>query len=157
MKIRNYKPNDRQQCVAIFNSNAPLFFDPNELPDFEFWLNGQDEKRLAYRQTEVECFFVAELENNIIACGGYYIPREEQRANMVWGMVHNAAHRKGVGRTLIDFRIQQIHELYPEYAISLDTTQHSFHFFEKFGFATTKITADFYAKGLHRYDMIKNN
>lgn len=133
----------------------PLFFDPTELPDFEFWLNGQDEGRLAYKQTKVECFFIAELDNKIVACGGYYIPRAEERANMVWGMVYNDEHRKGVGRKLIEFRINQIQELYPNYIISLDTTQHSFQFFEKNGFIITKITKDFYAKGLHRYDMIK--
>ena len=76
---------------------------------------------------------------------------------MVWGMVHNEEHRKGVGRKLMEIRIQHIQKLYPNYLISLDTTQHSFQFFERIGFATTKITIDFYATGLHRYDMLKNN
>jgi [ribosomal protein S18]-alanine N-acetyltransferase len=157
MKIRQYEINDRKQCLELFKSNTPLFFDPTELPDFEIWLNGQDEGRLAYKQTEVEYFFVAELDNRIVACGGYYIPRAERRANMVWGMVHNEEHRKGVGSKLMEFRIQQIQAFYPNNLISLDTTQHSFQFFEKIGFIITKITNDYYAKGLHRYDMIKNN
>lgn len=156
MRIRQYEINDRKQCLEIFKSNMPLFFAPSELLDLEFWLNGQDERRLAYKQTEFECFYVVELDSKVVACGGYYVPIAEQRANMVWGMVHNEEHRKGFGRKLMEFRIQQIQELYPNYLISLDTTQHSFQFFEKIGFATTKITHDFYSTGLDRYDMIKN-
>jgi hypothetical protein len=59
MKIRQYEINDRKQCLEIFKSNTPLFFDPTELPDFEIWLNGQSEGRLTYKQTEAEYFFVA--------------------------------------------------------------------------------------------------
>jgi ribosomal protein S18 acetylase RimI-like enzyme len=38
--------------------------------------------------------------------------------------------------------------------VGVDTTQFSYGFFERFGFKTTKITEDFYEKGMHRYDMI---
>jgi ribosomal-protein-alanine N-acetyltransferase len=157
MNIRKYNIYDRQKCIEIFKSNMPLFFDPTELPDFEMWLNGQDKEQLAYKQTKAEYYFVAEIDNKIIACGGYYVPLKEQRANMVWGMVHNKEHKKGVGRKLMEIRIQHIQKLYPNYIISLDTSQYSFQFFERIGFATTKITNDFYATGLHRYDMVKYN
>ena len=38
--------------------------------------------------------------------------------------------------------------------VLIDTTQFSYPFFEKFGFETTKITKDFYAAGMDRYDMV---
>ena len=37
--------------------------------------------------------------------------------------------------------------------VLLDTSQHTFGFFEKLGFVTTKITKDGYTLGLNRYDM----
>lgn len=154
MKIRTYQPADRNECIAIFNSNTPLYFAPEELPDFEDWLNGQDENRLAYKTTEIEKYFVITDEEKVVGCGGFYIAVNEKRGNMVWGMVANALHKKGFGRKLLTHRIETIIDNYPNYIISIDTTQHSFQFFEKFGFKTTKITKDFYAKGLDRYDMV---
>ncbi len=108
MEVRKYQPGDRTQCIDIFKSNAPLFFDPTELADFEFWLNGQDENRLAYKQTKAEYYYVVEQDNTVVACGGFYIPREEERGNMVWGMVSNSLHRQGIGRKLFQFRMDQI-------------------------------------------------
>jgi len=36
----------------------------------------------------------------------------------------------------------------------MDTTQFSYSFFEKYGFKIEKITENFYALGMHRYDMV---
>ena len=38
--------------------------------------------------------------------------------------------------------------------IELNTTQKTFKFYEKFGFDVIKITPNYYAKGLDRYDML---
>lgn len=73
---------------------------------------------------------------------------------MVWGMVENGWHKKGVGRTLFAFRIQQLRLLKPEAQILVDTTQHSYQFFEKFGFKVTNVSKNYYATGLDRYDMV---
>ncbi|MCI0343387.1 MAG: tRNA preQ1(34) S-adenosylmethionine ribosyltransferase-isomerase QueA, partial [Planctomycetales bacterium] len=37
--------------------------------------------------------------------------------------------------------------------VTLDTSQHTVAFFERFGFRTTRVTRDHYAPGLHRHDM----
>lgn len=154
MVYRQYKSTDRKACIEIFSSNVPRFFDTEELTDFETWLNGQDAGRLAYKQTKEEHYYVAEQDNKIIACGGFYIPRDETRANMVWGMVDNSLHKQGIGRKFLEYRINLIKKLFPDYIISLDTTQYSYKFFEKLGFKLTKVTKDYYAKDLDRYDMI---
>jgi uncharacterized protein YdeI (YjbR/CyaY-like superfamily) len=131
MQVRPYKKEDRQACIDIFKSNTPLYFADIELPYFEHWLNGQDESQLAYDQTEAEHYYIIEYEDIIIACGGFYLPKAERRANMAWGMVLNNLHKKGIGRQFLEFRISQIQKLYPGYIISLDTSQHSYQFFEK--------------------------
>ena len=73
--------------VLPFKSNAPLFFAQSELADFEFWLNGQDEQRVVYKEAAAEHYYVVEQNNVITACGGFFIPKEGRYANMKWGMV----------------------------------------------------------------------
>lgn len=154
MEIRPYEPRDRAQCIAIFESNMPLFFAPSELADLEFWLNGQDEKRVVYKEAAAEHYYVVEQNNVIVASGGFFIPKEGVVANMTWGMVDHNLHKMGIGTALFKFRLEQIQNLYPGYSISLDTTKHSFRFFEKIGFKVVEITNDFYMEGMHRYDMV---
>jgi [ribosomal protein S18]-alanine N-acetyltransferase len=154
MIFREYKIDDRERCMEMFRSNMPLFFDPVELPDFEKWLDGQEERRLAYGNTQHEQYFVAEKDQRLVACGGYYISGEKKEARLTWGMVDNELHRTGIGSQFLRYRLETIHKAFPECAIAMDTTQHSWPFFEKMGFQLLKITEDAYAPGMHRYDLI---
>ncbi len=151
--IREYKPSDRTACIEIFKSNIPKFFTSEELAYFETWLNGQDEGKVAYDNAKAEYYYVAEHDNKITGCGGFYIAREESVARMAWGMVANSLHKKGIGKELLVHRFKSIEALHPDCVISLDTSQHTFQFFEKFGFVTTKVQKDFYTQGMDRYDM----
>lgn len=155
MIIRSYTSRDHAACIELFNGNTPKYFDPSELTDFESWLRGQDDGKLAYKQTGEEFYFVVEIENKIVACGGFYIPKEGFEASLTWGMVASDRHRQGLGKTLLLHRIQEIETHFPQYSIVLDTTQFSYPFFEKHGFRITKITPDFYGQGMDRYDMIR--
>jgi [ribosomal protein S18]-alanine N-acetyltransferase len=51
------------------------------------------------------------------------------------------------------YRIALIKSISPGCTIVLDTSQHAYPFFQKLGFVIMKITRDFYAKGIDRYDM----
>ncbi len=62
--------------------------------------------------------------------------------------------KKNGGKHLLLHRLEQIKQLNLNLPIVVDTTQYSFGFFKKHGFKTTKITKDFYEKGMHRYDMV---
>jgi len=154
--IREFKPSDRLDCIEIFKGNMPKFFAPAELPDFVSCLDNLDSGKKLFKNALNEKYFVAVLSNKIVACGGYYIVEDENRGNMVWGMVDNTFHKMGIGRKLLEYRIQEIKKLNPENTVSLDTTQYSYQFFEKLGFTTTNITKDFYGEGLDRYDMINH-
>ncbi len=154
MIIRPYQSSDRQSCLNIFKSNMPKFFAPKELPLFEKCLDNLEKGEPLFKNAINERYFVAVISNNIVACGGYYILKNENRGNMVWGMVDKNFHKMGIGRQLLEYRIQEIKKLNPNNLVSLDTSQHSYAFFEKLGYKTTKITKDFYGIGLDRYDMI---
>lgn len=152
--IRPYKPTDRDACIALFKSNIPKFFDPTELPLFEQFLDALERNVPGKAGNREEHYFVSEQSDRIVACGGLCLRDEGKVTCMAWGMVDNALHKQGIGRELLLFRLQKMDEFFPGIAKVLDTTQHSFGFFERMGFRVTKITPDYYAPGMHRYDMI---
>ena len=153
MNIRPYNSADRQACINIFNSNCEKYFDPSELKGLESWLDDQDNGTITTRASISDYYYVGEVDQKVIASGGFYIYKEKPVASMTWGMVDNAYHKKGIGKELFEYRMTQIQELYPDHSIILDTTQHTFQFFERFGFKVVKITPNGYGHGLDRYDM----
>lgn len=134
-----------------------MFFARSELPQFENWLDGRDKKQLAYRNNDEEHYYVVEQYNRIIGCGGFYVSIKDKKAIMCWGMIESDLHHKGFGRMFMKYRLELIEKLHPGFTVTLDTTQFSYQFFEKLGFKVTKITKNFYAEGLDRYDMLKLN
>ncbi|RPE12955.1 GNAT family N-acetyltransferase [Chitinophaga lutea] len=151
MIIRPYTPADKPGCISAFESNMPRFFAPAELEDYSRWLDG-----LAIRdepEAGIDNYFVAENDGRVIGCGGFYLDREKQEATMAWGLISNEHHKKGWGKELFMYRLNVIRSLCARCRVILDTTQHSFPFFEKIGFNVVKITKDFYGEGLDRYDM----
>jgi len=153
MTIRPYSPADRAACLAIFEGNMPRYFVPEELPGFARWLDAQDAGRLAYPESLAEPYFVVENDGQVVACGGLGVLLDQPLLTMAWGMVRHDLHGQGIGRALLRHRLQLAETAYPSYAVVLDTSQHTYPFFEKLGFQVTKITPDGYGPGLHRYDM----
>jgi predicted GNAT family N-acyltransferase len=62
-----------------------------------------------------------------------------------------------LGKHLLEHRLNEIKTYYPEFPVVVDASQHTFGFFEKFGFVVAKITENAYAKDLHKYDMLLVN
>ncbi len=111
-------------------------------------------KKIAYRNSTVEKYFVIEKEKKVIGCGGFYIVSENLIASMAWGMIHHDFHKLGMGQKLITFRLDEIKKAYPNHNISLNTSQHTFRFFERFDFKVTTITSDGFAIGIDKYGML---
>ncbi|WP_343701056.1 GNAT family N-acetyltransferase [Chitinophaga sp.] len=154
MIIRPYLPADKAACLEAFESNMPRFFAPDELADYAGWLD-----ELAVRENNeitngAEHYYVMEENGAITGCGGFSVNLQKQEAFMAWGFITNALHKKGLGKALFLYRLHKIREICPACTIILDTTQHSYPFFEKLGFHTVRITKDSYGPGLDRYDMM---
>jgi N-acetylglutamate synthase-like GNAT family acetyltransferase len=139
MTFRKYQPSDTEKCLELFRSNSAKFFAAYEEQEFIDYLG------------EAQPYFVLEQANQIIGCGGYAFV--ETKAYLTWGLVHNALHGTGAGKRLLLERLNLIARHSETKEVLLDTSQHTFGFFEKLGFVTTKITEDGYTSGLHRYDM----
>jgi GNAT superfamily N-acetyltransferase len=151
--IRAYNATDRQACLDIFDSNCPQYFAPSERKYIENWLTAQNEERPTYPNSAEDRFYVLEYEGKIVACGGFYLLKDENSASISWGMVHADHHKKGFGRDLFQYRLEVVRQLRPGVKILLDTSQHTFGFFEKMGMKVKEVTEDGYGAGLDRYDM----
>lgn len=141
MTIREYTVHDRQPCIDIFTSNIPDFFIEVEIPEFKSFLD----------TNALGAYWVLENADDIIACGGIGTRGSEGRLH--FGMVKREWHRKGIGSTLLKFRLAKLIGNPSVEAISLDTSQHNPKFFGKFGFRETSIQENYYGPSLHRHDM----
>lgn len=148
--IRKYDVQDKTACMEAFKTNVPKYFTLGEVGDFERFLNRLEDPE----EQNNPPFYTVELNGTPIGCGGFTYRPEPDAVVFVWGLVHNDHHKKGYGALLLNYRLKQIKLQFPDHKVILDTTQHSFSFFEQYGFKTVKITEDFYAEGMHRYDMV---
>jgi [ribosomal protein S18]-alanine N-acetyltransferase len=154
MIVREYIPSDHEACMSLFKGNMPLYFDPSEEELFEVWLKARDEGRLRYAGNAHEHFFVVEGEHGIVACGGFYISKSEKKASLAWGMVKRELHKRSIGKNFLEYRLNLIKDLYPGHEVIMITSQHTYGFFEKYGFKTLSTTKDAFGPGLDRYDMV---
>jgi N-acetylglutamate synthase-like GNAT family acetyltransferase len=142
MNYRPYTKADYEKCLEIFRSNTPDFFGTHEEPDFVDFL-----ERLPCQ------FFVIEIENEIVGCGGFFIDEEKRSASLCYGMVARKHHKHGLGKYLLLKRLDTISRDPNAERILLDTSQYSKGFFEKLGFVVHEIIQDGYFAGLHRHEM----
>ena len=159
MTLREYKSADKEQCLAIFNSNCPNYFDVNEYGLFENWLDHQvDEsthyKCPTYRSSEKEAYFVMELPySRLVGCGGFYIVKDEPEVRLAWGMIHADFHKQGYGTALFEYRKKILLRDWSYHVLTLGTSQHTFGFYEKMGLTVIDIVKSGYGPHLDRYDM----
>lgn len=141
--IRPYTPAARPACLAIFRSNLPKYFAPEELPLFAAWLD----------KPGLTDYYVLEVEGRVVGCGGFYALPEQRQANLAWGMIHSDHHGQGYGSLLTGYRLELMRERYPGYALMLSTSQHTFGFYEKQGYEVREVIPDGFGEGLDKYIM----
>lgn len=141
--IRSYHIGDKQDCLDIFDSSVPDFFDASERVLLSEFLDNP-----------VGPYFVIEKDGTAIGSGGY---RKEDRgqARFTWGMVHRDHHGEGLGRMMAEHRIGEIEKSGDFVELELFTTPKVAPFFEKFGFSVQKTIPDGFAPGMDQVQMIK--
>lgn len=145
--ISPYLPKYKDALIEIFKSNIPLYFAEEELEHFINFIDQLDSP-----------FWVVLKNNSIVGAGGIGLNKSRKllttdTVTMCWGMIHRDLHKQGLGKALLEYRIQQAKELYPNVKIALGTTQHTYQFFEKYGFKSVEFQKDYWAKGLDLYQM----
>jgi GNAT superfamily N-acetyltransferase len=157
MKFRNYKPTDHKACLKLFDSNCPPFFDESERLLFDNWLLAFDTNEVAHANINKSLYYVGELNEVIICCGGIYSLKEKNEVRLSWGMVLREYHQKGYGKTLLKYRLEEFNKHFSGFNLKLDTSQLTVGFYKQMNFRVTKIEKDGYGVGLDRYDMDYQN
>ena len=160
MILREYKYEDKQDCIEVFSSNCPKFLHNSELDLFINWLDHRADKNGGYKssrytKSEKEAYFVIEhFQGGIIGCGGFYIIKDKPEARLAWGMIHADFHKQGYGTTLFYYRAGIIKKKWPNHTIKLMTSQHTYLFYKKMGMMVTASRKAGYGPDLDKYDMI---
>ena len=143
MRVRPYTPADRAACLAVFDGNVPAYFVSEERRAFADFLDDLPGP-----------YLVVEDEGGaVVGCGGYAVVPETRTADLCWGMVALHRHGTGLGRLLLDARLEAIRADPRAGAVALNTSQHTRGFYERRGFVTGRVVPDGYAPGLDRCDM----
>jgi len=153
ISIRKFEISDKENCMIAFKSNVPQFFAEHEIALFDNFLDNIDSQFINDRYFDKTHFYVIESDDRLVGCGGFSYRKKTDMVNLTWGLIHKDFHKKGLGNELLIYRLEQIKEIYPTAKVRIDTTQYSAPFFEKHGFVITKITPDYYADNLDKYEM----
>ncbi len=84
MTLRPYEASDYEACLALFESNMPKYFLPEEKPDFTGWLK-KYENNGPYEPGCIAHYFVVEEDGVAVACGGLYMEPHNSISGMIWG------------------------------------------------------------------------
>lgn len=135
--IRPYELSDRTILEEIFMLNTPKYFAPEELGDF-----------LEYLDLFGDDYVVAVVGGQIVGGGGYWIRESDQQGGLSWAFLHPDFQGTGVGKALAVYRIDKIKASGKAKTIMVETSQHSFGFYEKFGFKLVGQQSDYWAPGI---------
>ncbi len=145
MIFRTYTHRDFERCLEIFESNTPPYFDESERREF-----------VAFLADPVPYFVIESEDGLVVACGGLKFSDDPRRAHLCWGMVDRMMHRAGLGRMLLQRRLEWVRKHEPLVAeVWTQTSPHTAAFFEKHGFSIVREEPDFWAPGLHLVEMRK--
>lgn len=143
--FRTYQLSDRTALEEIFLLNTPKYFAPEELGDF-----------LEYLDIFGDDYVVALADGQIVGGGGYWIRSSDHQGGLSWAFLHPNAQGTGVGKALALYRIDQIKASGEAKTILVETSQHSFGFYEKLGFELLSRQPDYWAPGIDLYSAVLN-
>lgn len=140
--IRPYETGDRKDLLEIFKLNTPKYFDENEIEDFK-----------AYLEEKGDSYLTIEKDNQIVGGTGYYVNELDKSGQITWIFFHPDHTGRGLGRQVVDFCFNILAKDKRVEQFKVRTSQFAYRFFEKFGYATTRIENDYWGKGLDLYEM----
>ena len=144
--IRKYTTKDKSRVFELFRLNTPNYFDATEQSDLENYLKNQ-----------LEDYFVYTENFKIIGVGGVNYSFEEKVACISWDIIDPKWQGRGIGKKLIQFRINHINENPKIEIIRVRTSQYAFQFYGKMGFELDKIEKNYWAKNFDLYLMQMKN
>jgi N-acetylglutamate synthase-like GNAT family acetyltransferase len=142
MQIRTFEEKDTAQLLDLIKLHVPASFAETEIQDFEDYL-----------KFEREHYFVIQVHEMVVACGGINFKETADQAWLSWDMVHPDFQSKGFGSMLLNHRIEVIKRMPQIHTLWVRTSQTASKFYENKGFKTLRHVADFWAEGFDLVEM----
>ena len=142
LRYRPFVSSDRDDCIAVFETNVPRFFRDHELQSFTDFIDSSDHP-----------YLVVVSDKETVGCGGYSIQSGSDTADLCWGMVDSRYHGHRIGEYLLLIRLQEIAKVPETQFVRLGTCQHTAGFFRRYGFETQSIIENGIADGLDDVEM----
>ncbi len=142
IQIRTYKTTDKSDILDLLRENTPEFFS-----------KGEEKDLISYLQREIEEYFIVELNNETVGCGGINYKENKTVGVISWDIISSNHQGQGIGSKLLSFRLSKLIEDNQIEKIIVRTSQHVFPFYEKQGFELIQITKDYWDKGFDLYHM----
>ncbi|MFD2162586.1 GNAT family N-acetyltransferase [Paradesertivirga mongoliensis] len=140
--IRNYTISDKEAVLNLLKLNTPAHFSAEEEKDLNYYLDH-----------EIEQYFVLELNQHIVGCGGINFSEDNSTGIISWDIIHPEFQGQSLGSKLLKYRIGKLQQLETVHQIIVRTSQLSYKFYEKLGFRLLEVMNDYWAKGFHLYKM----
>ncbi len=140
--IRPYRISDKEQLMEIFRLNTPKYFDPDELKDFE-----------QYLQDYSETYFTVEHEGKIVGGVGCYVKESDKSGRITWIFFHPNSSGYGLGTKAVKHCLNILKQNQQVEKLVVSTSQLAYKFFEKFNYSLIKTEKDYWGKGLDLYLM----
>jgi ribosomal protein S18 acetylase RimI-like enzyme len=143
LRIRPYNIEDKSKLIEILKLNVPEYFAESEIEDLDNYLDD-----------EIEQYFVAEINEEIIGAGGINFDSDYKIGIISWDFINPKFQGIGLGTNLLRYRIELLKSMKSIETISVRTSQLAYKFYEKNGFVLKEIKKDYWAKGFDMYKMI---
>ncbi len=144
--LRSYKESDFEAVCELFKLNSPYYFAPKEFAELQDYL-----------QHKKEDYFVIEINNSLIACGGINYFPDEHIARLSWDIVHPEFQGAGFGTLLVKHRMNLLKDNSNIKSIVVRTSQLTSKFYEKKGFQLVQTKDHFWADNFHLHQLEKLN
>ena len=143
LRIRPYNIEDKGKLIEILTLNVPEYFAESEIEDLDNYLDD-----------EIEQYFVAELNEEIVGAGGINFENDYKTGIISWDFINPKFQGIGLGTQLLRYRIELLKSMKSIETISVRTSQLAYKFYEKNGFVLKEIKKDYWAKGFDMYKMV---
>jgi ribosomal protein S18 acetylase RimI-like enzyme len=140
--IRTYSSADKIQLMDLMRLNTPNYFAESEILDLDHYLDH-----------ELELYYVVELNSVLVGGGGINFDNSQKQAKISWDIIHPDFQGQGIGKRLLEYRLEIIKKIDDIDQIIVRTSQLTTGFYQKNGFELLEIKKDYWAKGFDLYRM----
>ncbi len=139
--FRAFRDADADACLAMFDSNVPGAFAPNERPEYAAFLDDGPRD-----------YWVACDGPEIVGAFGFSVDPEAGRGRIRWILTHSGARGQGLGRQMMA-KIREQARSRDISIVDIAASHVSAPFFGRYGAKERTRTVDGWGPGLDRVDM----